>query len=99
MMNTILVIGWLVFSYVLYFGIGMVLGGLKHGNLIRAIIITGLFVYNSVVNFGGFDNLIWAYENIAGFAVGQIISLITMNIAAYLGSRKPIIFGRRKWVI
>lgn len=103
MMNDIIIsvvaIAWIIASYTIYYWIGKLAGGLKHGKLIAAGIITLLWVINSVVNAGGIDWLVWLIRHVSGFWFGWIASLGTMLAVTFRGIRNHVILTKEKWLI
>lgn len=93
---------WLVLSYIGYYWTGKVLGGIKHGKMITAVVIMLFWIVNSLVNTGGINWLVYLIKNLDGFLVGLVgFGLVPMQVVAYLGTRKPLyIFGRKeKWLV
>ena len=95
----ILGVVWVMLSFVLYYTIGRALGGLRHGRLLTAVVITAVWVLNSIGNAGGIDHLMWLIQNIDGFVVGMILVLIPMQLVAFRGTQNYIILTKEKWLM
>ena len=95
MLTNLVVILTIIGNYLIYWIIGRVTGGLKKSCLIRSMIIIGLFVFNSIMNIGGVNNLLYAYRHISGFAGGQVVSLAGMLWISWLGSKRPFQFKKK----
>ena len=96
MLTNLIVVITILGSYLIYWCVGKLTGSMRHGCLIRSMIICGLFVFNSLMNIGGLSNLLYAYRHITGFAGGQAASLVCMLLVSWLGSKRPFRFKRKK---
>ena len=92
----------LVISFSVYYWIGKILGGMKHGKVITACVMTAFWMWNAITNAGGVDELMFAAKYLPGFVIGLVLfALVPMQIIAQLGARRPLfIFGKKeKWLV
>ena len=96
---TIGTVGVLVGSFIIYYWIGKLLGGFKHGRFMTVCAIVLFWVYNSIVNAGGLEELVWRIEYMDGFIGGMVAVLAVMIAVALRGCRNHITIGKEKWLI
>ena len=99
MLYIVMGIAWVLVSFVAYYWVGKLLGGLAYGKVITACVIVLLWMFNSIVNAGGLTWLLWLIRRVPGFGIGMLGVLVPMELVAMRGVSNHLVLGKMKWLM